>query len=97
MDEAKQNIEPQYSAEEYLKARQKLKKGKACGRDALPPEIIIDGGDQLHTLLLALFNLMKGMDYTVHQWTLVLIATIYKNKGKRNGLPPEDVWGFAIF
>jgi hypothetical protein len=86
LEDAKKNHEVPYTTEEYQRVRKKLKRGKSCGRDSLPPEIFIDGGDQLHTLLLSLCNLLKSADYTVHQWTLVLIATIYKNKGKRKQL-----------
>ena len=86
LESSKQKVEPFYSNEEYEKVRKKIQRGKASGRDKIPPEIFIDGGNQLHTLLLSLFNLLKSSDYTVHQWTLVLIATIYKNKGKRKQL-----------
>lgn len=86
INEARNKKEPPYTKDEYLRVQKNLKKGKSCGRDLLPPEIFINGGNQLHTLLLALFNLLKSADYTVHQWTLVLIATIYKNKGKRKQL-----------
>ena len=86
LEEAKSNKEPPYTAAEYQSVRKKLKKGKSCGRDLFPPDIFIRGGDQLHSLLLALLNVIKSSDVTIHQWTLVLIATIYKNKGNRKQL-----------
>jgi hypothetical protein len=86
LNEAKKNVEPEYSIEEYDKVCKKLKKKKACGRDLFPPDIFISGGPQLHTLILALLNQIKSADTTIYQWTMVLIATIYKNKGNRKQL-----------
>ena len=86
LQEARSNKEPPYTEAEYEKVRKHLKKGKSCGRDLFPPEIFISGGDQLHSLILALMNQIKSADLVIHQWTLVLIATIYKNKGRRKQL-----------
>ena len=86
LEEAKSNIEPYYTSAEYQNVRNNLKRGKSCGRDLFPPDIFIKGGDQLHEMLLALFNTIKSADTTIHQWTLVMIATIYKNKGRRKEL-----------
>ena len=86
LDEARSNKEPPYTQEEYDAVCKGLKRGKACGRDLFPPDIFIRGGDQLHTLILSLLNQIKSSDQTIHQWTLVLIATIYKNKGSRKQL-----------
>ena len=86
LEEAKNNKEAPYTKTEYEKVVKKLKKGKSCGRDLFPPEIFIRGGDQMHSLILTLMNQIKSADIAIHQWTLVLIATIYKNKGKRKQL-----------
>ena len=86
LEEARKNKEPPYSEDEYKKVTAKLKKGKSCGRDLFPPDIFIRGGDQLHSLILTLMNQIKSADTIIHQWTLVLIATIFKNKGKRKQL-----------
>ena len=86
LQEARQNVEQQYTVEEYDAVRKNLKKKKACGRDLLPPEIYINAGSQLHTMILELFNQAKSANTTIHQWTQVLITCIYKNKGKRKQL-----------
>ena len=86
LEEARNNKEPMYTQEEYDKVCKGLKKGKSCGRDLFPPDIFIRGGEQLHTSILSMLNLIKSSDVTIHQWTLVLIATIYKNKGSRKQL-----------
>ena len=86
LEETKNNKEPPYTETEYKKVKDHLKNGKSCGRDLFPPDIFISGGDQLNSLILTLMNHIKSADLEIHQWTLVLISTIYKNKGRRKQL-----------
>ena len=74
---------PPYSKEELDKVKKRLKRGKSSGRDNLPAEIFIEGGEQLEKSILSLFNLIKADNGMPHQWTEVQISTLYKNKGKR--------------
>ena len=84
LERAKKLKEPAYTEEEYLKKNLKAK--KACGRDLFPPEIFIRGGGRLDKLLLSMFENIKNGEIIPHQWTQVLISTLYKNKGKRKQL-----------
>lgn len=51
-----------------------------------PPDIFIRGGEMMETLIMAMFDAIKHDDVLPYQWTLVLICTMYKNKGKRKQL-----------
>ncbi len=83
LEEAKKQKEKRYTREELLIVKKNLKRGKSSGRDLLPPDIFIRGGYQMDTLILNMFNELKSCDVLPYQWTQVLIATIYKNKGSR--------------
>lgn len=77
---------PPYSKEEYEKVKNHLKRGKATGRDNLPAEAFIEGGQKLEESIVDMFNLMKAENEMPHQWTQVQISTMYKNKGPRKRL-----------
>ena len=88
LEEARSKKEPLYTKREYEVVKKNLKRGKACGRDSLPPEIFINGGDHLQTLLHSLFNLLKKaipMDPRLDCYNL-------QEQGKRKtiGQPPWD-------
>ena len=72
--------------EEYGKVKKHLKKGKASGRDNLPAEVFIEGGQKLEESVVQMFNLIKAESSMPHQWTQVQISTMYKNKGPRKRL-----------
>ena len=84
--ESKKTPEPNYSRKELDRVINNLKRGKTYGRDKIPPEVFIDGGENLKQLLLNIMNQLKSADYIPLQWIQVLIATIYKNKGKKRRL-----------
>ena len=86
LNEARKVKEPNYSNEELQAVRKELKAGKACGRDLLPPEIFMKGGDKLNSLLLSMLNMIRESDDIPEQWKEVLITVIFKNKGKRKQL-----------
>ena len=86
IEEAKKQKEDPYSRNELQIVKKNLKAGKSCGRDLFPPDIFIRGGHQLDSLILAIFTKLKSSDVVPYQWTEVLIATIYKNKGGKKML-----------
>ena len=75
-----------YTKQEFEIVNKYLKKGKSPGRDNLPAEVFMEGGQQLQDLILDLFNRIKAENEIPYQWTQVQISTIYKNKGKRKRL-----------
>ena len=83
-----ENVErtPPYSKDELEKVRKHLRKGKSSGRDNLPPEIFINGGEKFQDSTLEMFNNLKSVNEMPKQWTKVQISTIYKNKGKKKRL-----------
>ena len=86
LEETKTQTEEPYSRGELQIIKKSMKKGKSSGRDLFPPDVFIRGGFQMDTLILNIFNEMKSSNFVPHQWTQVLIATIYKNKGSKKVL-----------
>ncbi len=80
--ETKTNKEPDYTTKELEVVLAGLKKGKASGRDKIPPDVLKSCGDKLLSQILTVLNHMKKEGNVAHQWTKMLISTIYKNKGK---------------
>ena len=78
--------EPTFSPEELENVRKHLKKGKSPGRDGLPPDIFIHGGEKLQQLVMNMLNFIKQNKGVPKQWSQVQITTIYKNKGKKKQL-----------
>ena len=77
---------PPYTAEELEKVRKHLKKGKSSGRDNLPPEVFINGGNMMKEYMLKLFNHIKEENGMPKQWTQVQVSTLFKNKGSKKKL-----------
>ena len=77
---------PDYSKEEFNQALSKLKKKKSCGRDKIPPEILLNWGYRLKVLSLKVMNAIKNSQEVPNQWLNVLISTLYKNKGSKKML-----------
>ena len=72
--------------EELAKAKLKLKKKKANGRDGIPAEIYLTENENLDRLVLHILNSIKHTQEIPQQWTNVLITTLYKNKGSKKHL-----------
>ena len=41
-----------------------MKKGKACGPDSIPNEFLIEGGPELHEILLQIFDIFLQIEDT---------------------------------
>ena len=81
-----EELGPPYSMEEYKKVKKHLKRGKASGRDNLPADVFIEGGQKLEEAIVEIFNLIKAENLMPCQWTKVQVSTMYKNKGPRKRL-----------
>ena len=86
LEDAEDDKSPPYTDEELENVRKHLKKGKSPGRDKLPPEVFIEGGDKLQQSTLNILNNIKKVNGLPKQWTKVQVSTMYKNKGKRKQL-----------
>ena len=86
LEDDKLEKNPPYTQDELDKVRSHLKKGKSPGRDNLPAEVYIVGGNKLQKSTLKLLNKIKEENGMPQQWTQVQISTMYKNKGKRKKL-----------
>ena len=75
-----------YTKDELERVRKHLKKGKSPGRDRLPPDIFIEGGNNMQNLVHNMLNYIKKNEGIPQQWTQVQVSTIYKNKGKKKQL-----------
>ncbi len=72
---------PQFTIEELIKVIKKLKRGKSPGIDGYPPELFIFAGTGVLNSLLKLLNYVKDRREIPDQWNIMLIITIYKQKG----------------
>ena len=83
VQEAKKIKDPPYSTDELKKAKLKLKRRKANGRDGIPAEIYLTESENLDRLVLHILNSIKDADVIPDQWTNIMVTTIYKNKGSK--------------
>ena len=86
VEEAKMLKDQPYSREELVKAKTKLKKRKSHGRDGIPAEIYMTESERFEKLTLHILNSIKDTQMIPDQWTNVIIATLYKNKGSKKFL-----------
>ena len=77
---------PDYTNEEFDQVIRKIKKGKSCGRDKIPPEVPLNWGDRMKELSIRVMNSIKLTQDVPYQWFNVLISTLYKNKGSKKML-----------
>ena len=83
VEEAKLIKQEPYSKDELAKAKLKLKKKKATGRDSIPAEIYLTDDENLDNLVLHILNSIKDSHVIPDQWTNVIISTLFKNKGSK--------------
>ena len=77
--------EPEFTSDEFKEHLAKLSLRKAPGTNGIRPELIVYGGERLHTLLLKLFNkCWMGKQNIPRTWVDATVMPIYKRKGSRS-------------
>ena len=77
--------ESEFTSDEFKEHLAKLSLRKAQGTNGIRPELIVYGGERLHTLLLKLFNkCWMGKQNTPRAWVDATVMPIYKRKGSRS-------------
>ena len=77
--------EPEFTSNEFKEHLAKLSLRKAPGTNGIRPELIVYGGERLHTLLLKLFNkCWMGKQNIPRAWVDATVMPIYKRKGSRS-------------
>ena len=77
--------EPNFTRDELKEQLAKLSLHKAPGPNGIRPELIVYGGEQLHTHLLELFNnCWTGRSQLPRAWVDANVVPIYKGKGSRS-------------
>ena len=74
---------PNYDRKELESIYSGLKKGKSPGRDKIPAEIYVNGGENFQKEVITTLNSLKNNMHIPQQWEDILMPTIYKNKGTR--------------
>jgi len=86
-------LDNKITKEELGKAIHKLKKGKSCGTDVVTNEMIIEGGDYLHTTILLIYNdIMDSGIYPVN-WQTNILLPIFKSGSRYD---PNNYRGIAL-
>ena len=77
--------EPEFTSNEVKEYLAKLSLRKAPGTNGIHPELIVYGGERLHTLLLKLFNkCWMGKQNIFRAWIDATVMPICKRKGSRS-------------
>ena len=76
---------PELTSDEFKEHLVKLRLRKAPGTNGIRPELIVYGGERLHTLLLKLFKkCWMGKQNIPRAWVDATVMPIYKRKGSRS-------------
>ena len=77
--------EPEFTMDEFKEHLAKLSLRRAPGPNGIRSELIVHGGDRLHTLLLELFNACwMGKQVIPRAWVDANVVPIYKGRGSRS-------------